>query len=333
MHHSKFMLAVIGITALTLGPTAVALGDFGAAPAYAKGGNGGGNGGGGKNESSSKSEKSSDRGKSSSGSSKAAGKSQKSDSAGKKSGAKSNGKSPGAKSKSAKSGKGGKKKSAAVEISSRPKARDLGKMNGALHANINAVLAHIRNGNLQGPVGLLAALAIADAGAAESAVKFDELAALADAHDALTTGLERLGFDTLGDYFEAVSEDTVSPEDMDIISGLIESAGGLNTDGTALATSRPSDTELANVETAAATGATSVDDAEAAILAAWNKDGDGDALLAALRERLTGHEDAIAEAMSEVKADEAELLPTEESTDASPVVDPISPEEVATASN
>ena len=43
---------------------------------------------------------------------------------------------------------------------------ELGNMNGALNANINAVLAHIRNGNTNGPVGGMAALAVANAGAA-----------------------------------------------------------------------------------------------------------------------------------------------------------------------
>lgn len=40
-------------------------------------------------------------------------------------------------------------------------ASELGNMNGALHANENAILAHIRNGNTNGPVGHMAALAIA----------------------------------------------------------------------------------------------------------------------------------------------------------------------------
>ena len=39
---------------------------------------------------------------------------------------------------------------------------ELGNMNGALHANENAILAHIRNGNTNGPVGLMAAFAAAD---------------------------------------------------------------------------------------------------------------------------------------------------------------------------
>ena len=61
---------------------------------------------------------------------------------------------------------------------------ELGNMNGALNANINAVLAHIRNGNTNGPIGHLAALAIADAelaGASSETHTSDELTALLDA--------------------------------------------------------------------------------------------------------------------------------------------------------
>lgn len=65
-----------------------------------------------------------------------------------------------------------------------PHPSELGNMNGALNANINAVLAHIRNGNTNGPVGHLAALAIADSALATAdtdALTPEELAALLDA--------------------------------------------------------------------------------------------------------------------------------------------------------
>ena len=39
-------------------------------------------------------------------------------------------------------------------------ASNLGNMNGALHANENAIAAHIRNGNTNGPVGLMAAYVV-----------------------------------------------------------------------------------------------------------------------------------------------------------------------------
>jgi len=60
---------------------------------------------------------------------------------------------------------------------------ELGNMNGALNANINAVLAHIRNGNENGPVGHIAVLAAATAtsdgaqNVLDRAALFDALAA------------------------------------------------------------------------------------------------------------------------------------------------------------
>lgn len=40
-------------------------------------------------------------------------------------------------------------------------ASELGKMNGPLHANVNALIAHVKNGNTNGPIGGMAALAVA----------------------------------------------------------------------------------------------------------------------------------------------------------------------------
>ena len=39
---------------------------------------------------------------------------------------------------------------------------NLGKMNGPLNANVNALIAHVKNGNTNGPIGGMAALAVAD---------------------------------------------------------------------------------------------------------------------------------------------------------------------------
>lgn len=57
---------------------------------------------------------------------------------------------------------------------------ELGNMNGALNANMNAILAHIRNGNTNGPIGGMAALAVADseAAGAEELIIRDDLFAL-----------------------------------------------------------------------------------------------------------------------------------------------------------
>lgn len=74
---------------------------------------------------------------------------------------------------------------------------NLGNMNGALNANTNAVLAHIRNGNTNGPVGLLAGLAVANANA-EGA---QEVIDLADDFDALRAALEANGYTSIEEYY------------------------------------------------------------------------------------------------------------------------------------
>lgn len=51
---------------------------------------------------------------------------------------------------------------------------NLGKMNGALNANVNALIAHVKNGNTNGPIGGMAALAVAGY-AAEGAAETLEL--------------------------------------------------------------------------------------------------------------------------------------------------------------
>ena len=52
----------------------------------------------------------------------------------------------------------------------------LGNINGALNANINAVLSHMRNGNENRPVGDVAALAAASASAEGGQVLLDRAA-------------------------------------------------------------------------------------------------------------------------------------------------------------
>lgn len=80
--------------------------------------------------------------------------------------------------------------SAPKSVKAAPKARpttdglapnELGKMNGALNANVNAIIAHVKNGNTNGPIGGMAALAIAGYAAdgasetIETAGKYDTL--------------------------------------------------------------------------------------------------------------------------------------------------------------
>ena len=74
---------------------------------------------------------------------------------------------------------------------------NLGNMNGALNANTNAVLAHIRNGNTNGPVGLLAGLAVANANA-EGA---QEVIDLADDFAVLQAALEANGYTSVEEYY------------------------------------------------------------------------------------------------------------------------------------
>jgi len=90
--------------------------------------------------------------------------------AGKSSGQKSQspGKSRGQSGSGKSAGKPNGKDSGSSDAKSRPKddpmhASNLGNMNGALHANENAIAAHIRNGNTNGPVGLMAAYVTARA--------------------------------------------------------------------------------------------------------------------------------------------------------------------------
>lgn len=161
MFHPKKIVSVLGIAALLLGSVAPMPFDLGAGPAFANNGNGGGGGGG-------------NGGGGGGGNGGGGG-------GGGKGGEKSAGKAGG-------NGNGGEK---AVErtvtrekpSAAKPKAqqvapaedvgeitlaaRDLGNMNGAMNANINAVLAHIRNGNYNGPVGAVAGLAAADAQAGD----------------------------------------------------------------------------------------------------------------------------------------------------------------------
>jgi hypothetical protein len=98
----------------------------------------------------------------------------------------------------------------APEVSIAPAARpdratdlhpsELGNMNAALNADMNAILAHIRNGNTSGPVGQMAALAVASAAAADA----DEILSSpdAEAYRDLQTVLEQAGYGSLQEYLD-----------------------------------------------------------------------------------------------------------------------------------
>ena len=82
---------------------------------------------------------------------------------------------------------------------------NLGNMNGALNANENAILAHIRNGNTNGPVGLMAALAVADYQTADDRELLDSN--LAAEYAALDDALATAGYESFQDYENAVIDD------------------------------------------------------------------------------------------------------------------------------
>jgi hypothetical protein len=174
-------------------------------------------------------------------------------------------------------------------------ASDLGKMNGALHASINAVLAHIRNGQTaNGPVGLLAGLAVADAGVAGAAAALAGLEDKAAAFDALDTAVVAAGFGSVAEYLQAKADGTATAEQIAALDPLVDAVGGTTADGLALAETAPTEAEIAAAEAEIAAAAATVAEAEAAIGAAMNKDGDLATLLGLLRERLVGYEDEIA---------------------------------------
>ncbi|MCZ8152920.1 MAG: hypothetical protein O9292_11100 [Rhodobacteraceae bacterium] len=290
MFHPKKIVSVLGITALLLGSVAPMPFDLGAGPAFANNGNGGGGGGNG--------------GGVGGGNGGGGG-------GGGKGGEKSAGKAGG-------NGNGGEK---AVErtvtrekpSAAKPKAqqvapaedvgeitlaaRDLGNMNGAMNANINAVLAHIRNGNYNGPVGAVAGLAAADAQAGD--LDSADVLARAEAWESWRgTAVNLLGADyptvldayvadraeydayqtALGTwntaneaYQAALADPTVTPEDaealnpgpapMEVVFQPDDGIEALLAGQPVVTEPTPEELDLVNA----------VSDAEAAVLALWNK--------------------------------------------------------------
>jgi hypothetical protein len=168
----------------------------------------------------------------------------------------------------------------------------LGSMNGALNANINAVLAHIRNGNTNGPVGALAALAVAEAGVDDAQAVLDR----ADAFAELDAALAETEYETLADYLIAVELGEIEPID-DVEAAILALGEDIGTDA-------PTEEEIA----AAAAALEELMAAEDGIFAAWNKSGEATeeekaALLEALRARLDAESDAINETIDSVSTD------------------------------
>lgn len=190
----------------------------------------------------------------------------------------------------------GKAKADANDGSMKP--NELGKMNGALNANINAVLAHIRNGQTtNGPVGLLAGLAVADSAAAAAMAEATAIQGMADAFGALAAEVATQGFATTEDYLAAKAAGTATADQIAALDPLVDAVGGATTDGTALAETAPTAEEIAAAVAAAAEAEAQVAATEAAIIDAWNKDGDTQGLINALREKLSYSEAEIAAAI------------------------------------
>jgi hypothetical protein len=278
------MTLMLAVSALCLGPIAPHFDQSPFGAAFAKGGdNGGGNGGGNGNSGGNGNGNSSGNGKGTSAAD-----------------------SKPSKSKAASGTAVTKKKVTAdpviedVAVEEDPaalKPNELGKMNGALHANINAVLAHIRNGQTtNGPVGLLAGLAVADGAVGEAAAKAAALETEAAGYVDLETALADAGVGSVQDYLAARADGTLTEEQVAAIDPLIDAVGGLNADGTDLADTGPTPEEVQAALDAAAAAETNVAAAEQAIADAWNKDGDLETLLVALREKLAPYQEDIAAA-------------------------------------
>ena len=192
---------------------------------------------------------------------------------------------------------------------------ELGKMNGALNANINAVLAHVRNGQTtKGPVGVLAGLAVADSLDAQADATVAELKGLDAGYDALEGAVSDAGYGSVEEYLKARAEGTASEDDIAAIDPLIDAVGGTDDTGLAMANDRPTEKDIAEAEAAAAEAEQAKADAEQAIIDEWNKGGDSDALLTALRDKLAPHQAEIDAAVAEATAEEdsAALMPAED---------------------
>jgi hypothetical protein len=196
-------------------------------------------------------------------------------------------------------GKGNKDDPTASKSSKNAEAAEAGKMNGALRANISAVLAHIRNGQTtSGPVGLLAGLAVADTRASEASGSLAALQALARNFDLLDRGLAEAGFASVEEYLVIRSSGILTDTEMAVIDPLIAAVGGSTRDGMSLARVRPTEADLEDAAERAAGAQDAVEDAEQAIVQATNKEGDPAALLAALRKKLAPHQSRISAAVN-----------------------------------
>jgi hypothetical protein len=185
---------------------------------------------------------------------------------------------------------------------------ELGNMNGALNANINAVLAHVRNGNFEGPVGSLAALAVADAALAAAERTVNE-GALADL-------LGIYGYASVQNYYDELEADPTMSRHADLDAAI--AALGSNPElGEPYAFTPPTEDEIADATAALPELLVAQGVAEEGLLSLWNKNTDANpdeftpeesALLDDLRTRLAGYETDIGQAMTEAETRAASVV-------------------------
>ena len=218
---------------------------------------------------------------------------------------------------------------------------DLGNMNGALNANINAVLAHVRNGNTNGPVGHMALLAVADANVARA----EETILLDTQFKTLDAALADGGWSNLEAYLADLPEDPAewTDEQKAVDAAILEIERETLLSGSEIELARPDEVDVLAAEDSLE--GLKIEQLEAAAKVAdyWNKNPDtspnvidpdllaGETLpteddilspeeqelIEDLRDRLTGYESEIANAIEEGEAralsgeteDEAAELP------------------------
>jgi len=211
----------------------------------------------------------------------------------------------------------------------------LGNMNGALNADINAVMAHMENGNFNGPVGHMAAIALASVDAAEA----EEILSTPEGmeYHAFYSALDASEYETFDDYLAAVEADpTVFDSDLETayfslgtsdLETALADAGYEDYDSYVAA--RDADPSLADPSIADAhAGLGSFDatvtdlyggahedlaglaEAQGALLAYWNKDDpdsleDDEKLLAGVIAHIEQNFDVIAATSETMDADES----------------------------
>lgn len=195
--------------------------------------------------------------------------------------------------------KGGKSgESAAKSSKNAEAASEAGKMNGALNASIGAVMAHVRKGQTRnGPVGLLAGLAVADARASQAAGNLAALQELDRNFGVLDNGLAAAGFGSVEEYLVIRSSGILTEDEMAVIDPLIAAVGGTTRDGAALVNDRPRAQDLQAAEDRVAGASDAVETAETAIARAMNREDDVAGMLAAMRKKLAPYKDRIASAI------------------------------------